>query len=262
MNLQRCLKILELDTIGSLQEARQAYKDLVRVWHPDRFQSTPRLKQKADKKLREINLAYNYLRSYIESNQAGELSITRVASPNSPSGIDAVNYAQQSGSHRPGRNSRAVAGNKNPDTARFAVPGTKAVTRTSSIGRYVFLAFLCVFVAISALVVYFLYNTDKIASKTRGMASEAMEKIVDKLEKNEVIQKKDPSIQGFIQELDRSTKSAESEKKIEIHLDSGSIIMTEAWWEESDMIMYRVDGGSMGIERSRVKKIVKPGKQF
>ena len=65
MNLQRCLKILELDTIGSLQEARQAYKDLVRVWHPDRFQSTPRLKQKADKKLREINLAYNYLRSYI-----------------------------------------------------------------------------------------------------------------------------------------------------------------------------------------------------
>ena len=45
--------------------------------------------------------------------------------------------------------------------------------------------------------------------------------------------------------------------KFEIHLDSGSIIMTETWWEENDMIMYKVDGGSMGIERSRVKKIVK-----
>jgi hypothetical protein len=33
--------------------------------------------------------------------------------------------------------------------------------------------------------------------------------------------------------------------------------MTEMWWEESDMIVYKVDGGSMGIERSRVKKIVK-----
>ncbi|MFC1578671.1 J domain-containing protein [Thermodesulfobacteriota bacterium] len=262
MNLQQCLKILELDTIGSLQGAKRAYMDLVRVWHPDRFQSNPRLKQKADKKLREINLAYNYLRSYIESNQAGELSTIRVASPNSPSGLDAVNYAHQSGSHRPGMNSRAMVGDKNPDTARLAVPVTRAVQRSSSIGRYVLLAFLCVFVAISALVVYFLPNTDKIASKTRGMASEVMEKIVDKLEKNEAIQKNDPSVQGIIQEMDRATKSAESEKKFEIHLDSGSIIMTEAWWEESDMIMYRVDGGSMGIERSRVKKIVKPGKQF
>lgn len=262
MNLQRCLKILELDAIGSLQEAKRAYKDLVRVWHPDRFQSNPRLKQKADKKLREINLAYNYLRSYIEPNQAGGLSTTRVVSSNSPSGIDAVNYAHQSGGHRPGRTSRAMLGNKNPDTARFAVPVTKAVQRSSSIGRYVLLAFLCVFVAIAALVIHFLPNTDRIASKTRGMASEVMVKIIDKLEKNEAIQKNDPAVQGFIQEPDRAAKSAESENNYEIHLDSGSIIMTETWWEENDMIMYRVDGGSMGIERSRVKKIVKPGKQF
>ena len=122
------------------------------------------------------------------------------------------------------------------------------------------MAFLCVFVAIAALIFYFLSNTDKIASKTRGMASEAMEKIVDNLKKNETIPKNDPSVQRFIKELDRTTKFAEYEKKFEIHLDSGSIIMTEAWWEQSDMIMYRVDGGSMGIERSRVKKIVGPRK--
>jgi len=262
MNLQQCLKILELDTIGSLQEAKRSYRDLVRVWHPDRFQSNPRLKQKADQKLREINLAYNYLRSYIESNRAGGVSTPKVTWPNSPSGIDAANDAGKSGSPRPGRNFRVMAGNKNPDTARFAVPVTKTAARASSIGSSVLLAFLCVLVAISALVVYFLSNTDKIASKTRGMASEAMEKIIDNLEKNESIPKNDSSDQKFIQEPDRATNAAESEKKFEIHLDSGSIIMTEAWWEESDMIMYRVDGGSMGIERSRVKKIVEPGKQF
>ena len=257
MNLQRCLKILELETIGSLQEAKRAYKDLVRVWHPDRFQSNPRLKQKADQKLREINLAYKYLLKYIESNQTGRLSISNITSSKSTSGIDAANYAGQSGGHRPGRNSRTGVGNKNPDTARFADPATKARPRTSSIGRYVLLAFLCVFVAISALVIYFLSNTDKIASKSKGMASEALEKIVDKLEKNKTIPENDPSVKGIIQELDRATLSSEADTKFEIHLDSGSIIMTEVWWEESDMIMYRVDGGSMGIERSRVKKIVK-----
>lgn len=242
---------MELETTGSLHEAKRAYKDLVRVWHPDRFQSNPRLKQKADQKLREINLAYNYLRSYIESNQAGGLSTLRVTSPPSPSGIDAASYADQSGSHRTGSNSRARTDNKNTDTARYAVPVTKVVPRTSSIGRYVLMAFLCVLVAISALIIYFLSNTEKITSKTRGLVSEAIEKIVDQ---------NDPSVQRFIQELDRTTKSAESEKKFEIHLDSGSIIMTEAWWEQNDMIMYRVDGGSMGIERSRVKKIVAPRK--
>ena len=257
MNLQRCLKMLELETIGSLQEVKGAYKDLVRVWHPDRFQSNPRLKQKAEQKLREINLAYNYLREYIESNQTGGISSTSVTSAVSPSGINVTGNADQSGGHRSGMNSRAAAGNQNPDAARFAISSTKTVPRTSFIGRYVLLAFLGVLVAISALIVYFLSNTDEIASKTRGMASEVMEEIVNKLEKKETNQKIDPSVKELIKNLDRPTQSSEIEKKFEIHLKSGSIIMTEAWWEESDMVMYRVEGGSMGIERNRIKKIVK-----
>ncbi len=257
MNLQRCLKILELETIGSLQEAKRAYKDLVRVWHPDRFQSNPRLKQKADQKLRKINLAYKYLLNYIESNQIGGLSIPKITSSKSPSGIDIANYDDQSGRHRPGRNSRTGMGNKNPGNARFAARATKTRPRTSSIGRYVLLAFFSVFVAISALAIYFVSNPDKIASKSRGTASEALKKIVDKLEKNKTIPQNDPAVKGMIKKLDQVTMSSEADNKFEIHLDSGSIIMTEVWWEESDMIMYRVDGGSMGIERSRVKKIVK-----
>jgi len=154
-------------------------------------------------------------------------------------------------------NSRAAAENQNPDAARVAVSSTKTVPRTSFIGRYVLLAFLGVLVAISALIVYFLSNTDEIASKTRGMASEVMEEIVNKLEKKETNQKIDPSVKELIKNLDRPTQSSEIEKKFEIHLKSGSIIMTEAWWEESDMVMYRVEGGSMGIERNRIKKIVK-----
>ncbi len=257
MNLPQCLKILELETTDSLQEARRAYKDLVRVWHPDRFQKNPRLKEKADKKLREINLAYNYLRSHIETNQAGTLTASQGSLPDSPPGIDGVNASPKAGSHPPGTKARRTAGSSAPDPRPAAGPISRAVPRTYSIGRYVLLAFLCVFLAISALVAYLLSNTDKIASRVRGVASEAMDKLADRLEKNQTIQKNDPSVQPFIQELNRTSQSEESKNKFEIHLDSGSIIMTEAWWEESDMIMYKVENGSMGIERSRVKKIVK-----
>lgn len=46
--------------IGATQEeAKQAYRDLAKVWHPDRFDSGDmRLKQKAEEQLKAINLAY------------------------------------------------------------------------------------------------------------------------------------------------------------------------------------------------------------
>jgi len=258
MDLQRCLKILELDCAGSLQEAKRAYKDLVRVWHPDRFHKSPRLKDKAEKKLREINLAYSYLQRYLESNPARAGSTPEIDRSNSPSGIHADLDADTSGSCRTADHTRRPQAKINPYGAHHSSPAVKSVPqRTSSIGRYVLLAALCVLMAISALVVYLLLNADEIASKTRGIASEAMEKIVDKLEKSDSIQKTDSPVQQLIEKLDRPTTSKDPEKKFEIHLNSGSIIMTEMWWEENEMIVYKVDGGSMGIERSSVRKIVK-----
>lgn len=44
---------------ASMAEIRQAYRDLVQVWHPDRFQGNPRLRKKAEESLKQINLAYN-----------------------------------------------------------------------------------------------------------------------------------------------------------------------------------------------------------
>jgi DnaJ-class molecular chaperone len=43
-------------------ELRTAYRDLVRVWHPDRFENDPRLRSKAERKLQEINSAYAEMR--------------------------------------------------------------------------------------------------------------------------------------------------------------------------------------------------------
>ena len=40
------------------EQIKQAYRDLVKVWHPDRFAGSPRLQEKAQEKLKEINLEH------------------------------------------------------------------------------------------------------------------------------------------------------------------------------------------------------------
>jgi CheY-like chemotaxis protein len=60
---KRYYKILELEADASPQEVKQAYHDLVQIWHPDRFTHYPRLKQIANEKLKLINEAYAKLQS-------------------------------------------------------------------------------------------------------------------------------------------------------------------------------------------------------
>lgn len=47
----------------STVELKTAHRDLAKVWHPDRFAHDPRLQQKAQEKLKEINEAYDQLTS-------------------------------------------------------------------------------------------------------------------------------------------------------------------------------------------------------
>ncbi len=57
-------QILELDQTASLDEMKQAYKDLVMVWHPDRFGHNVRLRLKAEHKLKQFNEAYEHLKQW------------------------------------------------------------------------------------------------------------------------------------------------------------------------------------------------------
>jgi DnaJ domain len=45
------------------KELKAAHRDLAKVWHPDRFVHDPRLQEKAQEKLKEINSAYELLSS-------------------------------------------------------------------------------------------------------------------------------------------------------------------------------------------------------
>jgi hypothetical protein len=42
---------------------------LVNIWHPDRISNNPRLQQKAERKLKEVNVAYEKVEAFLSSNQ-------------------------------------------------------------------------------------------------------------------------------------------------------------------------------------------------
>ena len=95
MTREQALKALELHDGASCQEIKQAYRDLASVWHPDRFAHSTRLQDKASARLKEINAAYDVLRSYdYEPSRAHEPRTKHTGSKHSAS------VTEQSGTQR------------------------------------------------------------------------------------------------------------------------------------------------------------------
>jgi hypothetical protein len=63
MSRAECFRALGVEPDTSWEVIQQAYKDLVRVWHPDRFQSDPQLQDRAGRQLQTINAAYFELKN-------------------------------------------------------------------------------------------------------------------------------------------------------------------------------------------------------
>lgn len=53
-----CYRILEVAPESGPAEVKRSYRELVKVWHPDRFAHDPRFAKRAQEKLKLINLAY------------------------------------------------------------------------------------------------------------------------------------------------------------------------------------------------------------
>jgi COMPASS component SWD3 len=64
MIVEKHYEILGLQANASLQEVKQAHRKLAKTWHPDRFLNNPHLKQEAEERIRQINQAYEALKSY------------------------------------------------------------------------------------------------------------------------------------------------------------------------------------------------------
>ena len=59
----RCtaLRVLELDSRATEKQIKDAYRMLIKVWHPDRFHGDESLRWSAEQKIKNVNLAYRML---------------------------------------------------------------------------------------------------------------------------------------------------------------------------------------------------------
>lgn len=68
--LHECYRTLDLEHGASLADAKRSYRELVTVWHPDRFVHDPILQKKAEEKLKHINIAFETLRKHFARQEA------------------------------------------------------------------------------------------------------------------------------------------------------------------------------------------------
>ena len=63
-SIDRSYRVLGLPPGASKDEIKRAHRDLVQVWHPDRFGDNDRLRAKAERNLQRINEAFGRLKTY------------------------------------------------------------------------------------------------------------------------------------------------------------------------------------------------------
>src|SRR5664279_1823994 len=88
------LELFDLPDAFTEAQLKQAYHDLVQVWHPDKHSHNERLRKKADEKMKEINQAYAVLQSRLIN---GSFRFDR---PTSRPGAEASGTGP-TGSHQP-----------------------------------------------------------------------------------------------------------------------------------------------------------------
>jgi len=104
--------LLGLTSNATLDDVKAAYRDLVQVWHPDRFPDNERLREKAARNLQRINEAYAVLRDHrppgptVPAPQPEAKSDRRQPAPAS-SGLADLHYERRVAS-RPGALRRSV----------------------------------------------------------------------------------------------------------------------------------------------------------
>jgi hypothetical protein len=68
--IKSCYQALELEPGASLEQVKQAWRELVKVWHPDRFSHDAKLQRKAQERLKDINGAYEVLCQFLASESS------------------------------------------------------------------------------------------------------------------------------------------------------------------------------------------------
>ncbi len=260
MDLKRCLEVLELKNATSLNQVKHAYRELVHVWHPDRFSPNSPIKQRAEEKMREINIAYEKLIAFLSSechqDKLSLLGINTLAGPE---------IKHQTGVRAAKKKANCAGGKDMTKTGRARIKGvarseSAAGRRTTLSAKYVVLGLLSLLVALCALIINYLSDIDRSTLEKRP-ATSILKKLSPDSPKTQTATsvnatkriKGDPIV---IIEEETTSPSTSKKKYFEIYLNSGNTIIAEIWWEQNDMVMFKTKHGIMGVEKNTVKKIV------
>jgi TPR repeat protein len=66
--IAECYRLLEVEPGAPLDVVKSARRDLLKIWHPDRFPNDPRFQRRATEKAKAINEAYQKLTAYLSGN--------------------------------------------------------------------------------------------------------------------------------------------------------------------------------------------------
>lgn len=101
-NIDKYYYILGLKLSASKEEVMQAYKNLIAVWNPSRFNEDPQLKETASAKIKEIDDAYEKLLMYLatESQQKHKEELHEKPKLKSTTYTDSLSSDSSSNSYR------------------------------------------------------------------------------------------------------------------------------------------------------------------
>jgi len=241
-DIHRCYKVLGLPKEATVEDIKRQHRDLVNVWHPDRFEGNPRLQKKAEENMAEINAAYDTLNIFLESGQPFPEFHDQAAKPqdsrqNSNSGCSPEGAYDKE--DKPNQSNREWVERK---------------PKRSWLWRLVFLFSIALVVAslfIIPKVRKWYPILDNPAEYLKHTVKSAAYEIL-----GEVTQANNP--QNEPPKVNNPTKVQEQpliKELVEIRLVDGSVIAAKSCKIKDDMLVYELNHGSMGIERSRVKSI-------
>jgi hypothetical protein len=161
---RRCaaLQVLELGADATDGEIKAAYHVLVKVWHPDRFQSDKTLKDAAEAKLKNVNSAYVFLCSAAATGGRWQQTGPAPASAASP------RPSASAGSQRPPSSGQPTA--KQPPTRRSTGTARSKVAVFTWVFPALKFGFGIVLVAFALLMARYLWIAFDVQGPSSGVA--------------------------------------------------------------------------------------------
>ncbi len=239
MDIRRCYDVLEVSLGASGEDIKRHYKDLVNIWHPDRFYGNPRLQKKAERKLSEINIAYEALINFLQSDAARNLGTGQMGTG-----------PRASGSRSPGFGGRgSMDGGRQPDREYAAAKPRSGFFRLFLILAVISLA------GLSYVMLPKLKVLKQFIDQPANFMGETVENAIREMSAKTPIPGVPPPTVPETTGEPAVKPPPRVKKYFEICLKNGSCISAQSYKVSNNMLVYKVASGTIGIQKSSVRSI-------